>query len=447
MLLPPGELARAPPVRYAPVMSTPEVSPRGGRETRLLLVTIAISVGVLVLLARFRFPDDPATGPVESAPAPLERLAARAAFDELASIMADLERRIAPRVTIVRTQSADGRTTMAVAPRMLPDRAVAVVSPGDRVVAAGGGDQDVITLSGGIAVLRVPAIDDSAVPIRQVPLRPGPRYIAVVEATAIGPALTPVYVGRVETFDDPHTGTPLLSFAGLQRQVPRGAAIFSLEGMFVGLVRDSGDTLTVIPGDTLRASAQSAQPSVPASRASLGIEVDVLTAALSRATGAERGVIVVHVLPGGPADGILRPGDVVQSMDGTPIASPVQFLEIERSRAPGSSVAIVGVRTRTPLEVSVRTADPSAVPGSVDDPGFVGRNVAGLGIEVLAIREGSAADRAGLRRGDVITAINGEAAPETAGFTRRFRSTEPETALLLTILSADRYRVLPLEKR
>jgi membrane-associated protease RseP (regulator of RpoE activity) len=429
-------------------MSTPEVSPRGGRETRLLLVTIAISVGVLLLLARFRFPEDPASRPIESAPAPLERLAARAAYDELASIMADLERRVAPRITIVRTQSGDGRSGVSVAPRLLPDRAVAIVPPGDSVIAAGtGGDQEVISLSGSLAILRVAAIDDSAVPIRQLPLRSGPRYVGVVEASAIGFALTPLYVGRIDAFDDPVTGSPLLSLAGLQRQVPRGAAIFSLEGLFLGLVRDSADTLTVIPAEALRASAQAAQPSPASAPASLGVEVDVLTAALGRATGAEHGVVVVHVRPGGAAEKILRSGDVIQSIDGTQIATPIQFREAERNRAPGAEVAIVGVRLHQPLQVSVKAANATAAAGPSDDPGLVGRTVAGLGVEVVAVREGSAADRAGLRRGDVITAIDEDTTADTAGVERRFRAAQPDTTFLLTVRRDQRYRVLPLEKR
>jgi len=435
-------------VRYPPLMTMPEARPRGSRETRLLLVTIAISVGVLVLLARFRFPDDHVAEVAAPAPAPLDRLAARAAYDELASIMADLDRRIASRVVIVRTQSADGRSAMTVAPRLLPDRAVALVAPGDTVIAGGtAGDQELINLSSGVAVLRVAAVADSAVSLRQLPLRPGPRYVGVLEASAIGPALTPVYAGRVETFDDPHTGMPLLSFAGLQRDIARGAAIFSLEGLLVGLVRDSGQTVTVVPAETLRASAQSAQPSAGSPPASLGVDVDVLTASLSRATGADGGVIVVHASGGGPADGILRPGDVIQSIDGMRITNPIEFREVERTRVPRASVAIAGLRARAPLQVSLEAAEPAAGRTPDSDPGFVARHVRGVGSEVIMVREGSAADRAGLRRGDLVTAVDDATAPDAGDITRRFRSAQPEATLLLTILRDERYRVLPLEKR
>ncbi len=315
-------LARAPSVRYAPRMSTPEVSPKGTRETRLLLVTIAVSVGVLLLLARYRFPDDSAIRTVESAPAPLERLAARAAYDELASIMADLERRIAPRVAIIRTQAPAGGTSMQIAPRLLPDRVVTVVPAGAAILGAGAGsEQELISrdLSAGLAVLRVHAVDDSAVQIRQLPLRIGPRYAAIVEATAIGPAITPLYIGRAETFEDPHTGATLLSLAGVQRPVHVGAAIFTLEGLLVGLVRDAADTVTVVPAETLQTIAVKAQPAAPA-RGDLGVEVDTLNASLARATGADRGVVVSYVRPEGPAAEALRIGDVIQSIDGKPVS-------------------------------------------------------------------------------------------------------------------------------
>jgi hypothetical protein len=431
------------------MMRTPEVSRQGGRETRLLLVTIAISVGVLLLLARFRFPDDPTIRTAQSAPAPLERLAARAAYDELASIMADLERRIESRVTIVRTRSSDGATSMQIAPRLLPDRAVAVVHPGDTIIGAGsGGDVELISreLSSSLVVLRVPAVADSAVQIRQLPLRIGPRYLAVVEATAIGPAIKPFYVGRVEAFEDPHLGATLLSFAGLQRELPTGAAIFTLEGQFVGLVREGAGTLTVVPAETLQSIASNAQPAAPM-RGDFGIEVDALTAALARGTGADRGVIVSHVRAAGPAAEALRTGDVVQSVDGAAIVNPVQFREIARSKAPGVTVAIAGIRKGTPFETSLVAADASTPATSADALGLVSRNVPGLGVEVVAIVEGSAAAQAGLQHGDLIVAIDGRSGIDAADLARRFRSAEPGAVFLLAIERGELHRVLPLEKR
>ena len=433
-------------VSYARQMSTPEVSPRGNRETRLLLVTIAISVGVLLLLARFRFPVNSDVASAEPAPAPLERLAARAAYDDLASVMADLERRVTPRVVVVRTQSGDGRAALVIGPRMAADRAAAIIGPDHTVLSSGNAEPQLVDRDerSGVAVLQVPALEDGAVQIRPLPLRTGPRYVGVLEATAIGPALRPVYVGRVESVDDPRASTPLLAFAGLQREVPAGAAIFSLEGVLLGLVRESGDTLTLVPGEALRAAAQSATAN-HSPPATLGIEVDSLTASLARATGADRGVVVVHVAPHGPADGIVRTGDVLQSLGDVAISSPAVFRDALRGLPPDRPAAITGVRSGAPLRVSVTAANAPATIAPADALGLIGRDVRNVGVEVMAVDDGSAAARAGLLRGDLIVAVNGERTDRASDVLREYRSKSP--AVLLTIQRGNQHRVLPLEKR
>ena len=103
------------------------------------------------------------------------------------------------------------------------------------------------------------------------------------------------------------------------------------------------------------------------------------------------------------------------------------------------------MRARAPVELTVKAGDVSTTNPGGEDPGVVGRNVPGVGIEVVTVREGSAAERAGLRRGDLIVALDGEKMPDTA-FTRRFRGDAPVTALL-TVERAGGHRVLALESR
>ena len=80
-------------------MSTPTVSGRG-RETRLLLLVIVVAVAVLLVLAQFQYPapDRTVASPLAG---PIERLAARATFEELALIMGDLSTRVQPAMTVV----------------------------------------------------------------------------------------------------------------------------------------------------------------------------------------------------------------------------------------------------------------------------------------------------------------------------------------------------------
>jgi hypothetical protein len=368
--------------------------------------------------------------------------------------MTDLERRLTPRITLVRTQAPGGGISVSVAPRLLPDRAVTVVDADATVVgAAAGGDQEIIARdrARNLAVLRVPAVDDSAVIIRPGPPRFGPRYVAIVEATSIGPAVRPVYVGRVETFQDPQTGADMLSLAATESRLPRGAAVFTLDGLFVGLVRESADAAVVVPGEALRTMAQAAPPSAATAAGDLGISVDVLTPPLSRATGAKTGVVLVLARPGGPAGGVLQSGDVIQSIAGVPITSVEQFRDVESSRVPGSEVAIAGIRRRSPLTVTLKAADASAqgagASPAADETGLVGRTVSGVGIEVVTLGPGSPAARAGLQRGDLILAADGQQAPAAPDLVRRFRTAEPGTGILLTVQRGSQHRVLALERR
>lgn len=432
--------------------ASPPPGQRNGRETRLLLVTIAISVGVLLLLARFRFPDEPSNRPVESAPAPLERLAAQATYDELASIMADLDRRITPRVWILRSSTAGAAGSLVVAPRLTSDRAVALLDVGEVLeTATPGTEMEVVAhdVVRGIAVVRVPAVDDGAVPVRTAVPRPGPRYVGVVEATPHGPTLRPVYIGRLEPVTDPRTGTDQLSLTALQHALPRGAAVFTLDGAFLGLVRDPGPTTTLVTAEFLRAAADGAQPTAARPRGVLGVEVDALTPALAGATGADRGVIVTRVHSEGPAAKLLESGDVIQAVDGTAVGSIAAFRQQESTRVPGARVTVTGVRRGAPLETTVQAEDAATAPlaTGADGPGFVGRHVPGAGVEVVTVREWSAAARAGLEPGDLIVAVDGQEAPDSAAVGRGYRAANAGTSLLLTVQRGRRHHVLALEKR
>ncbi len=64
------------------------------------------------------------------------------------------------------------------------------------------------------------------------------------------------------------------------------------------------------------------------------------------------------------------------------------------------------------------------------------------GVIVSSVRPGSAAERAGIRRGDVITAINGAAINDPNGFRNRVAGTPPGTEVALTILRDNREQQL-----
>ncbi len=420
------------------------------RETRLLLATIAVSVGMLLLLARFRFPEEAARETAEPAPAPLERLAARATYEELAAVMADLERRILPSVFALGSQGDQGLRYLP-AVRVTADRAVAFLPPDRRLV-------PVDTTSGPPIVLRDPTTElivvqtapqpESVATFPNAAARPGPRYVAVVEATGGAIAIRPVYIGRADLFSDPRWPDQLVSVAAVQQTLSSGSAVFSLDGTFLGLATDIGGRVAIVRSPTLR-SAAAGTLSAPAARGDLPIEVQALTPVLATAAGADRGVMVSHVPASAAIDGDVAAGDVIQSIDGKEVTSVAGFQQIAQSRAPGAKVVLQLVRKGKTMAATVvaSAADKPLGPGASDDPGMSLRNVPGVGAEIVTVEPSGAASRAGLRQGDVIVTMDYENGPSPQQVLRAFRSAKPGTQLLLTVQHDGTHRVVALERR
>jgi S1-C subfamily serine protease len=414
---------------------------------RLLLATVAVSVAMLLLLARYRFPEEAARQTVESAPAPLERLAARATFDELASIMADLERRILPSIVTVAGLSASG-TLYVPAVRLASDRAVALLSGERHVGPISGTEPPVIVFRDAardLVVLQTPTVTDAVPPLPATASRPGPRYIAVVESSGAGHAVRPVYIGRTDLFTDPRWSDSLLGVAAVQQTVSPGSAVFSLDGTFIGLATESAGRLMIVPAQTLRGIVSGAPPA-PAVRADLPLEVQPLSPSLSRASGADRGVMVSYVRD---PKAEVAAGDVIQTIDGIDVTTVGGYQLVAQSRKPGATVTLALVRRGEPLTVSVTAAEAGSATVSTpqNDPGAVLRSVPGIGTEVVAVEPGSAAARAGVRRGDLIVRVDATLAPDAGSIAKMFGAAKPTTFLLLTIRREGQHQVVALEKR
>lgn len=428
-------------------MSTVESPRRSGRETRLLLVTIVVSIAVLLLLARFRFPDERSQQPVAPAPAPLERLAALGAYDELASAMADLERRLVPRLVVFRVQPARASGEFIVAPRLTPDRVVVLLGPHETISAAGDVSPAILTreFTHQLAILGVPYVEGTTVALRTGQPRQGPRYVVAVEGTPEGPSLRPVYVGRVGSLQE-SGGAPFVALSGLQAPLPRGAAVFTLDGAFLGLVTETGTQTTLLVGEFLASTAENAQPT-PITIGDFGIEVQPLTEPLMRATGTDRGVMVSSVRPDSRAAGILQPADVIQSVQGAAVTSVDAFRQAERNRGGAPSVSLSIVRGGTPLEVALTAAPAGSTAQQATETGVIGRSIAGTGIEVVAVRAGSAAAAADIRRGDLIVLLNEQSGPSVTMLDRAYRVAKPGQVVLLGVVRDQRQRIVALEKR
>jgi hypothetical protein len=260
-------------------MNGPEERP--ARETRLLVLVIVVSLAVLFLLARFQFP---ATGLVAGppSPGPLDRLAARATYDDLAAAIAAVVQRVESSIVIVQVDwpppeekekergKERGREKISpmpaappLSPRLLPairlrpDIALVHVPAGMRVSPAQGFSGPTAVFATDpkreIALVRVAPLPESTSGLPSAFERfPGFSYVAVIEAAMGGPSARPAFIGRLDTsVDDRWQPSPLL--IGGVSEASAGSLLFAVDGRLIGMVLPQFGTLAVVPPAALNA--------------------------------------------------------------------------------------------------------------------------------------------------------------------------------------------------
>jgi serine protease Do len=161
----------------------------------------------------------------------------------------------------------------------------------------------------------------------------------------------------------------------------------------------------------------------------------------------EGGALVAEVAEGGPAERSgIKAGDVIVEFNGKLIKDSVELpLEVARV-APGKTVQVKILRDSKQSSIAVQIdqlKDSEVVAESrQDDFGMTVQPVTSaiaqsLGLEraegllVSSVQPGSAADEAGLRRGDVITQINRSTVRDLADYKREIARAEGKSILFL----------------
>ena len=184
----------------------------------------------------------------------------------------------------------------------------------------------------------------------------------------------------------------------------------------------------------------------------LGVAIQDVTDELSAAFGvSERdGVLIADVMKGGPAEvGGLRAGDVVVEFAGARVREVPDLQRRVANVAPGQKVKVVVVRDRATVPLSVTVGE---MPGEqtavattdsatesfglqVDplSPALAERlNLpVGHGLVVTDVASGGPAERAGLRRGDVILELNRQPVTDAAAFAKALSALKPGEGTLL----------------
>jgi serine protease Do len=236
-------------------------------------------------------------------------------------------------------------------------------------------------------------------------LRIGDPVFAIGNPYGLGHSLSVGVVGgrgrrlQVAQGDD----VPRVDF--LQMSIPlnpgnSGGPVFDAGGRVVGVLSGThaqGQAIAfVVPVETLRDSLPALRAGQRVSRAFIGFELQAT----------ESGPVVSRLIPSSPGDRAgIREGDQLVSIDGQRLGSPTDLARVLDPLRGGSTVEVEVVRAGAQVRFSVELADWAEQPVVI--AGMILRPALGAGGEVAAVTPRSRAERAGVRAGDVVRAVDG----------------------------------------
>jgi S1-C subfamily serine protease len=273
-----------------------------------------------------------------------------------------------------------------------------------------------------------------------------PSYVAVAEGTRGGATLRPLFLGRTDPFMESRWDKPLLALGGSASAEP-GSFVFHLDGHLTGMVMGTEGGLALVSAQALlEAGSQLLQGSI-GDVGDIGIEAQALSPALAAAAKAQYGSMVTYVDPAGPANGLLQIGDVIDAIDGEALYS-VDSLSIRIARTrPEAALRVrvtrFGQQLEIPIVARARPSSEDTMPAAL---GLTLRAIAGIGAEVVRVEPQSAAARAGLLPGDIITQLVDRRAPLPRDITQAFANAAARSTLLLAVDRQGKHHVTALEK-
>jgi hypothetical protein len=422
--------------------------PPVSRETRLLLTVVVAALGMLWVLARIRFPDrPPSSNPV---PPVLAQLSPRPVFDDLAAALVEIRPRIQASLVVLAkpgesASDPEAARRSAVALRWRDNLGITLADPAGIANEPETSDDQLVVARDPATTLAIVRVSDQAVPplATWVPRRvENPRYLIAADPLSDTVALRPVFVAALSSFESPHWMGTVLAVPS-STPIDDGTFAFTTDGALAGAVVEHGDGRLLVPPDLLfqAASRLMTQQRVP--RGWIGIDVTPLTPEMAAALGATSGVAVAWVDPDGPAARLLQIADVIERIDGTPSTSAAAWRAREARVAQGEVVTLT-VRRDTDVRDVTITAAP-LVEREEDRPlGLELRTIQRVGAEVLHVDPGSAAARAGLRAGDVVTMAGTRMAPTAGEVVRRFAETSRGRPLVIAVTRGDAHLLLVL---
>jgi S1-C subfamily serine protease len=224
-----------------------------------------------------------------------------------------------------------------------------------------------------------------------------------------------------------------------------GSFLFTTDAELVGMVMGTGSERSLVPGATLLAEAARLVTAAPAPAGTIGVEVQALTEPVAAVTGSAAGVVVTWVEPGGATAGQIMLGDVIEGIDGRPLATR-QPWDVRVARLSVGDTLTVRVRRRGEVRDVVLVAGSPVAQPAVPSIGLTLRARPGVGAEVIALASGSAGEQAGLAVGDVITLVADRGTPTPAQVTQSYRTLSQGQRVMVAVTRGRAHFVTTLKR-
>jgi len=289
-----------------------------------------------------------------------------------------------------------------------------------------------------IAVLKINA--DKPLPFIQLgnsaDVKPGEWVVAMGNPFGLGGTVTAGIVSAVSRDIGSGPYDQFIQVDAPINQGNSGGPLFTQDGKVIGMntaiFSPTGGSVGIgfaIPSDMIRTVSDQLVATGRVTRGYVGVGAQAISAAMAKALHLPEtsGALLASVVSGSPAAKAgLKPGDVIEAINGQKIASPRDLALTVATVAPGEAAHVRVFRDGQDREVDVKVGDqPAEKTAQATEPGPQEHGKLGLalapltpdtrdqlqvpegqdGAVVRAVRAGSPAEEAGLRPGDVIVGV------------------------------------------
>lgn len=248
-----------------------------------------------------------------------------------------------------------------------------------------------------------------------------------------------------------------------------GGPLVDLDGKVIGVnfmiystTRQSAGIGFAIPSNTVKSVMNQLIEKGKVVRGYLGLVPTDLTPATSKVYGVEKGALVESVEADSPADKAgIKESDVITKVNGKAISSALDLRKAIQETTPGTTVKLTIVRDKVEKTISVKVGEAPTVgeDGAVaTEGGKLGVTVKTLtpdlarqlgvrpnaGVVVQSVDQGSAADRAGIQRNDVITKVNTTSVTNVTAFNDAMKKLKSGDTVVLLLWRGPRSYILQI---